>query len=122
VSLLLVDKSAYVRGTLDVPEKDELCLCAVTRLELLHSARSAGDYQALEEDLAQFRDLRMDTQTFGIAVSAHRELAARGQHRVSIPDLLIASCAQQHAADVVHVDRHYEILAQVLAFTPRRVA
>jgi predicted nucleic acid-binding protein len=121
MSLVLIDKSAYVRGEPEVSEDDELCLCAVTRLELLHSARSADDYQELDRDLAQFRDLRMDAETFAVALSAHRELAARGQHRVPLPDLLIASCAQQHSADVVHVDRHYDVLSRVLRFTPRRL-
>ncbi len=116
--LLLFDKSAYVRGSLEVAEDDELCLCAVTRLELLYSARSGVDYQALEEDLAQFRDLRMDAETFAGAVGAHRELAAIGHHRVPVSDLLIAACAQQNSADVLHVDRHYEVLSRVLAFRP----
>ncbi|TML95677.1 MAG: PIN domain nuclease [Actinobacteria bacterium] len=120
VRLLLIDKSAYVRGVVQAGDEDELCLCAITRLELLYSARSITDYRALEDDLAQFRDLRMDAETFAIALGAHRELAARGQHRVALPDLLVAACAQQHAAGVVHVDRHYETLAGVLAFTPLR--
>ena len=119
MSLLLIDKSAYVRG-LEFSDDDELCLCAVTRLELLFSARSRADYQLLEQDLAEFRDLRMDSETFATAISAQRDLARLGEHRVPIPDLLIASCAQQHSADVAHEDRHYDVLAGVLAFTPRR--
>ena len=118
--LLLLDKSAYVRGYEPGPE-DELCLCAVTRLELLSSARSHAAYAALEDDLALFRDLRMDAETLATALGAQRELAAAGQHRVAIPDALIAACAQQHGAAVVHVDRHYDVLARVLAFTPVRV-
>ena len=120
VRLLLIDKSAYARGAVSAEPEDELCVCAVTRLELLYSARSEGDFHTLEGDLAQFRDLRMDAETFAIALGAQRELAASGRHRVPIPDLLIAACAQQHAADVVHVDRHYEALAHVLTFTPIR--
>jgi predicted nucleic acid-binding protein len=116
--LLLVDKSAYVRGPIALEPDDELCLCAVTRLELLYSARSEADYRTLEDDLAQFRDLRMDAATFAAALQAQRELAGSGHHRVAIPDLLIAACAEQHGADVVHVDRHYELLARVLAFEP----
>ena len=121
MSLLLIDKSAYVRGSVHAAENDELCVCAVTRLELLHSARSSAEYEQLEDDLAHFRDLRMDTETFAVAATAQRDLAARGQHRVPIPDLLIAACAQQHSADVVHVDRHYDTLAQVLVFRARRM-
>lgn len=120
MSLLLVDKSAYVRGVVDSADDAELCVCAVTRLELLYSARSREHYGVLEDDLAQFRDLRMDAETFATALGAHRELAAIGHHRVAVPDLLIAACAQQHGADVVHVDRHYDVLARVLAFTPLR--
>jgi predicted nucleic acid-binding protein len=120
VNLLLVDKSAYVRGEIQLADDDELCLCAVTRLELLYSARSNAEYELLEEDLAQFRELRMDAETFAIAAVAQRELAARAQHRIPLPDLLIAACAQQYSAYVVHVDRHYETLEQVLAFRPRR--
>jgi hypothetical protein len=119
MSLLLVDKSAYVRGV-DASADDELCLCAVTRLELLYSAQSCDDYETIEGDLAEFRDLRMDAETFATALSAQRELARLGEHRIPLPDLLIASCAQQHSADVAHVDRHYDVLAGVLAFAARR--
>jgi predicted nucleic acid-binding protein len=120
--LLLVDKSAYVRGLPDdVGEEDEFCLCAVTRLELLYSARSAADFRRLEADLAAFRDLHMDAETYAAALGAQRDLVRSGQHRVPIPDLLIAACAQQHGADVVHRDRHYDVLARVLTFTPVRV-
>ncbi len=120
MSLLLVDKSAYVRG-LELSADDDLCLCAVTRLELLYSARSGRDYERLEQDLAEFRDLRMDAETFAVAEAAQRELADAGRHRIPIPDLLIASCAQQHSADVAHVDRHYDVLSQVLTFASRRL-
>ncbi|MDX6706397.1 MAG: hypothetical protein QOI48_2243 [Solirubrobacteraceae bacterium] len=120
MTLLLVDKSAYVLGGVAASDADDLCLCAVTRLELLYSARSQRDFQRLEGDLSLFRDLRMDAETFATALTAQRELAAIGHHRVAIPDLLIAACAQQHGADVVHVDRHFETLAHVLAFTPLR--
>jgi predicted nucleic acid-binding protein len=118
--LLLVDKSAYVRGFAVPGDDSELCLCAITRLELLYSARSADDYAELERDLSAFRELRMDAETFAIAATAQRELAGQGRRRVPLPDLLIGSCAQQHAADVLHVDRHYELLASVLAFRPLR--
>lgn len=117
---LLVDKSAYVRGGLAEHVEDELCLCPITRLELLYSARSQSHYERLEGHLARFRELRMDVETFAIAATAQRELAPTGHHRIPVPDLLIGACAQQHAADVIHVDRHYDVLARVLAFTAVR--
>jgi len=112
--LFLADKSALLRGVEDVAEKGEVCICAVTRLEMLYSARSPKEYAQLEEQLDTFRQLRMDAQTFDVAQSAQRELAARSQHRVPVPNLLLGACAHQHAAGVLHIDRHYDVLAQVL--------
>jgi predicted nucleic acid-binding protein len=122
--LLLVDKSALVRfgGQASPPEDGELCVCAITRLELLFSARTPADYSDLETALDAFRPLCMDTETFAIAATAQRELAETGEHRLPLPDLLVAACAQQHSADVLHVDRHFDRLADVLAFRSRRMA
>jgi predicted nucleic acid-binding protein len=121
--LLLVDKSALVRfgGQASPPEDGELCVCAITRLEVLFSARTPADYSDLETALDAFRPLRMDTETFAIAATAQRELAASGEQRLPLPDLLVAACAQQHSADVLHVDRHFDRLAGVLAFRSRRM-
>jgi len=119
--LLLLDKSAYVRGPAALELDGELCVCAITRLELLYSARSPTDYAALEADLDEFRELRVDAETIAIAGTAQRELAQRSEHRVPIPDLLIAACAQQHSAGVLHRDRHYDLLASVLSFDAVRV-
>jgi predicted nucleic acid-binding protein len=119
--LLLVDKSAYARGAAAADRENELCLCAVTRMELLYSARSPADFLALQDEVAEFRDLRMDAATFSTAASAQRELAAMGWHRLPIADLLLGACAHQHGADVLHVDRHFEALASVLSFRSVRL-
>ena len=39
-----------------------------------------------------------------------------------LPDLLIAACAQQHSAGVLHVDRHYDALARVFEFAAVRLS
>ncbi len=36
-------------------------------------------------------------------------------------NLLIAACAQQHQAAVLHLDRHYDVLTGVLAFEAVRL-
>jgi predicted nucleic acid-binding protein len=117
---LLLDKSALVRAAGGISEESvgAPCICAITRLEMLQSARSATDYQKVEERLAAFHELRINAETIATAVTAHRELGQKGRHRLPIPDLLIAACAQQHQAAVLHVDRHYDVLAEVLAFEP----
>jgi predicted nucleic acid-binding protein len=118
---LLLDKSALVRAQSLDPALGEPSLCAVTRFEVLYSARSPRAFERVEEELDVFHELRMDAETFAIARSAQRDLAAKSQHRVPIPDLLIAACAHQHQAAVLHFDRHYDTLARVLTFTPLRL-
>jgi predicted nucleic acid-binding protein len=119
--LLLADKSALERAAPEALELGEICVCAVVRLEMLYSARSPHDYTEIEDSLSAFRDLSVDPETILTAVTAHRELGQKGRHRIPIPDLLIAACAQQHQAAVLHVDRHYDVLAEVLAFEPVRL-
>lgn len=118
---LLLDKSALVRGADVDAALGEPCLSAITRFEVLYSARSPRAFDQLEAELDALHELRTDTETIAIARTAQRELAAQSQHRVPIPDLLIAACAQQHQAAVLHLDRHYETLARVLSFTPLRL-
>ena len=118
---LLLDKSALVRGAKIDSAWGEPCLCAITKLEMFYSARSSRAYAELEIELDTFHQLRVDAETIVIALTGQRELATHSQHRVPIPDLLIAACAHQHQAAVLHVDRHYETLARVLAFTPVRL-
>jgi predicted nucleic acid-binding protein len=122
--LLLIDKSAWVRADPGVLASldGELCLCPVTRLEILHSARSFDDYEALDEGLGLLRPLACSAGVWPAAVSAQRELARRGHHRVPLPDLVIAACAEQHGADILHVDRHFDLLAEVFQFRPIRLA
>ena len=118
---LLLDKSALVRAPDVDPTLGEPCLCPITRLEVLNSARSSSHYEQLEAELDVFHELRIDAETLAIARRAQRELAATGHHRVPIPDLVIAACAQHHQAAVLHLDRHYDTLAQALSFTPVRL-
>ena len=118
---LLLDKSALVHGADPDPSLGEPCICAITRFEMLYSARSPRAFEQLEEELDALHELRTDTETIALARTAQRELAAISQHRVPIPDLLIAACAHQHQAAVLHLDRHYDTLARVLSFTPLRL-
>ncbi len=121
MALILLDKSAWVRGGAELVDLGELCMCSITRLEILYSARSTEDFLVLREDLDAYRDLRIDASTLAAAESAQRELAARGQHRVALTDLLIGACAQQHGADVLHVDRHLDLLATTFGFRSIRL-
>jgi len=123
VGLILIDKSAWVRADpAEIERHGEPCLCAITRLEILFSSTSAANYEAQHAALGSFRDLRIDGQTIAAAESAQQELARTGRHRVSLPDLIIGACAQQHGADVLHVDRHFDLLAGIYGFRSLRLS
>ena len=122
MGLILIDKSAWVRADPDDIERHgEPCLCAITRLEILYSTTSPADYAAQQATLALFRDVRIDAQTITAAESAQGELATRSHHRISLPDLILGACAQQHGADILHVDRHFDVLAAVFGFRSLRL-
>jgi predicted nucleic acid-binding protein len=121
VALILLDKSAWVRGDAGLLDYGELCMCAITRMEILYSARSPDDYATLQEDLAAYRDLRIDHATISAAEAAQRELGAAGRHRIALPAPVIGACAQQHGADVLHVDRHFDVLAEIFGFRSVRL-
>jgi predicted nucleic acid-binding protein len=58
------------------------------------------------------------------AIGALRALADRGplHHRIPPADALIAAAAQEAGIGVLHYDRHYDRLAEVLAFDSRWAA
>jgi predicted nucleic acid-binding protein len=93
-------------------------------LELLYSARDAGEFTIVEADQALLRDVPLPASTQRAAIGALRGLASEGpgQHRVPLADALIAAAAQDAGLDVLHYDHHYDRLAQALHFTSVWVA
>jgi predicted nucleic acid-binding protein len=97
----------------------------VGRLEQLYSARSAGDYDALEAELRDaFELVAAPPDAFDRASDLQRDLAHhQGMwHRTPIPDLLIACTALHHGLGIVHVDRDFERIAEVRPLVVRRLA
>ena len=117
----LADKSALAR--LDrQPVADRLgpllldglvATSPIIDLEVLYSARSLSDYESL---LAQRRALPsypITQETTDRAIEVQYLLAQRGQHRVPLPDLLIAAVAEVDNLTVIHYDADYERIAAV---------
>jgi predicted nucleic acid-binding protein len=97
-------------------EADEVAICDQVRLEILYSARSAREYDALAEELAALKQLPTTAQTFERALEVQRALAHVGglHHRsVKIADLVIAATAEAAGVAVWHYDRDYERIADV---------
>ena len=126
----VIDKSAAARST--DPEVGQelsrlagsLFVCPVGELEQLYSARSAKDYDALKSNLLEAFDvIEAPPDLFDRALKLQQDLAHHHGmwHRTPIPDLLIAETALHHELGVVHVDRHYERIAEVRPLTVRRL-
>lgn len=97
---------------------DQIATCAISRLELLYSARGEEEFATWEADLAALRDIPITRSELAAAVGAMRDLVARGErhHRMPLPDLILAAAAASAGVGVLHYDRHFDRLAEVLHF------
>lgn len=96
-------------------DADEVGICDQVRLEILYSARSADDYEALAEELGALTPIAMDG-AFARALQVQHKLARAGwlHHRsVKIADLLIAAAAERAGAVVWHYDEDFDRVAAV---------
>ena len=120
----LIDKSALVRlgASPDAPEwaaRIERGLVAVTTVTLLEagfSARSAVELsRALGSPPLAAMPVEYLTPTVeDRALEVQRMLAGRGQHRAaSIPDLLIAAAAELAQRTVLHLDKDFDLIAEL---------
>lgn len=89
--------------------------CAITELEVLRSATSPSDYEARRSAvITGYVDLPITPQVMRDALAIQRQLAAKSHHRaVSMPDMIIAACAQAYDAVVVHYDADYDHVAEI---------
>jgi predicted nucleic acid-binding protein len=93
--------------------EDRLATTHLVAMEVLYSARSRADYDTLRRELQTLVWLPSDEASLDRALEVQRRLAERGQHRLSIPDLLIASAAERHGATVLHHDKDFDLIAAV---------
>jgi predicted nucleic acid-binding protein len=121
VTSYLIDKSAWaragqpsVRAVLErLVETGRMATCAITNLEILYSARSSTDYANLSDELAGLNELPVESDQLARALGVQRALAARGQHRLPIPDLIIAAAAESAGHTILHYDADYERIADI---------
>ena len=105
-------------------ERGLVAISTLTRLELGFSARSAEDHsRALR--LPPVAAMPVEYLTPAIedrAVEIQAILAARGQHRApSIPDLLIAATAELTGRTVLHLDKDFDLIAEVTTQPLQRI-
>ena len=123
----LIDKSALVRlGSSPDAEQwaNRVAISTVTLLEVGFSARSAVELSRAmgSPPLAAMPVEYLTPATEDRAVEVQRLLAERGHHRApSIPDLLIAAAAELNQHTVLHLDKDFDLIAELTAQTIERL-
>ncbi|HMJ74990.1 MAG TPA: PIN domain-containing protein [Iamia sp.] len=129
----LIDTSAYVRlpdaddaeGWSNKIERGLVRLSTVTRLELGYTARS---FEGLRELVTTAPMALMPVEYMrppieDRAAEVQVLLAERGYHRAaSVADLLVAAAAEAARLTVLHVDRDFELIAEVTGQPTERLA
>lgn len=129
----LIDKSALVRlaeardaqAWLDRCQQAVVRIATPTLLEVGYSARSGEDWGRLTNGApvswlpVQYVTSRAEQR----ALEIQGHLATRGHHRApSIPDLLVAAIAEDAGLTVLHLDKDYELIAEVTGQPTERLA
>ncbi|WP_353511199.1 PIN domain nuclease [Intrasporangium sp.] len=120
----LIDKSALVRLG-ESPDAEEWArrierglvrITTMTRLEVGYSARTAADARSVF-GTPPISVMPVEYLTPAIedrALEVQLLLADRGRHRApSIPDLLIAAIAELAGLTVLHLDKDFELIAEL---------
>lgn len=129
----LVDKSALAR----LPQASEpeewltriqrglVSISTPTLLEFGYSARNGPDWDETIDGfpIGELIRVPLSYPAERRALEVQRLLAQRGQHRAaSIPDLLIAALAETAGLTVLHVDKDFELIAEVTGQPVERLA
>lgn len=123
--MLLLDNSAWSRvvaGGLPADraevvarwvEERQLAICLPFLLVAGYSARASADFgEMMDEFNLLFPRVEIAAAMEERALLAQRELAARGHHRLAPIDVMIAACAHETGAGVLHYDRDYDLIAE----------
>jgi predicted nucleic acid-binding protein len=121
--IFLVDTSALVRRQTCVEVREildplvrdgEAATCGIIDLEVLYGASSPRVYGAAVSGLQGMPRAPVEDVCVSRALEVQATLASRSQHRgLSIPDLLIAACAEVNGLTVLHYDADFERISAV---------
>ena len=132
-SAWLIDKSALVRlaASPDAAqwanriERGLVHVSTLTRLEIGHSARSGPDLRSglQRPPLSAMPVEYLTPAVEDRCIEVQALLADRGQHRApSIPDLIIAATAELAGLTVLHLDKDFQLIAEITGQPLERLA
>ena len=127
----LLDKSAHARWHQpavatrlnDLLRADLLHIARPSVLEIGFSARSPQDYRDVITDLTDAMTIiELSAEISKLAQDLQERLTHRGWHRAPGPvDLLLAATAIEYDLVLLHLDKDFELLAQVSPLQQERV-
>ena len=107
---LPTERAETVAGWLD---QRQLAICLPFLLEAGYSARASADYQEMMDEFdLLFPRVEIAAAMEDRALLTQRELAVRGHHRLAPIVVMIAACAHEVGAGVLHYDRDYDLIAE----------
>ncbi|HAA78984.1 MAG: ribonuclease [Microbacteriaceae bacterium BACL25 MAG-120322-bin65] len=120
----LIDTSAFTRlhQSPDFPrwaeriERGLVHVCTITLLEIGYVTRNGAHYEKVFSSplVAGLIELSQSPASEKRARETQRALVAKGQHRApSIPDLLVAALADVDGHTVLHLDKDFDLVAEV---------
>ena len=118
----LIDKSALARmqhaqvqeRVGPIIEAGEAATCSIIDLEVLYSTRNREEHTRTRARRGRaYRRVALTEAIFQRAVDVQCMLAAHGQHRLPIPDLIIAAAAESAGMTVLHYDADFDTIGTV---------
>jgi predicted nucleic acid-binding protein len=114
-----LETQAAVREALDpLLLKGEVASCGIVELEVLYSATSPANYREVADSLGAMPRAEVSEAAVRRALEVQGMFAARSEHRgVTLPDLLVAACAERAELTVLHYDKDFERIAELTGQT-----
>lgn len=121
-SIVLIDKSAWEQRHHNAAARERInqlavagraATCLPVALEQLYSARSNEDFAQRRDALDLLVWLPITDSVESTALDIMGRLASKGQHRIPLPDIIIAATALVHAATIMHYDGDFERIAEL---------
>lgn len=115
-ALVLLGNAADVDTWISRIDRGLVRISTVTRLEVGFSARTAADHRTLltQPPISSMPVEYLTPRIEDRAIELQLALAERGHHRApSIPDLLIAATAELADLAVLHLDKDFELIAEL---------
>ncbi len=92
--------------------QDQIVVCLPFLLKVGFSARSYTEHVSILDELGAMPSIGIDELVESRALSAQRDLARSGHHRMTPTDLLIAALADRAGFGVLHYDSDYDLILE----------